>query len=157
MEDIIIVDNNLKPEDFIRLRLEAGFMETPMEQAEKALANGLFTASALCGDKMVGMGRLIGDGAMYWYIQDVAVMPAYQGRGIGKAIVTRLISYAEANSLPGSKASIGLIAAKGKEPFYEKMGFAKHPHDISGAGMTRKFIAPGNEPKPNGLGLGNGR
>ena len=123
MEDIIIVDNNLKPEDFIRLRLEAGFMETPMEQAEKALANGLFTASALCGDKIVGMGRLIGDGAMYWYIQDVAVMPEYQGRGIGKAIVTRLISYAEANSLPGSKASIGLIAAKGKEPFYEKMGF----------------------------------
>lgn len=64
MEDIIIVDNNLKPEDFIRLRLEAGFMETPMEQAKKALANGLFTASALCGDKIVGMGRLIGDGAM---------------------------------------------------------------------------------------------
>ena len=117
MEDIIIVDNKLQPEDFIRLRLEAGFMETPMEQAEKALSNGLFTASAMCGDKIVGMGRLIGDGSMYWYIQDVAVMPAYQGRGIGKAIVTRLISYAEANSLPGSKASIGLIAAKGKEPF----------------------------------------
>ena len=46
MEDIIIVDNKLQPDDFIRLRLEAGFMETPMEQAEKALANGLFTASA---------------------------------------------------------------------------------------------------------------
>lgn len=84
MEDIIIVDNNLKPEDFIRLRLEAGFMETPMEQAKKALANGLFTASALCGDKIVGMGRLIGDGAMYWYIQDVAVMPEYQGRESAK-------------------------------------------------------------------------
>lgn len=42
MKDIIIVDNKLQPEDFIRLRLEAGFMETPMEQAEKALSNGLF-------------------------------------------------------------------------------------------------------------------
>lgn len=41
MKDIIIVDNKLQPEDFIRLRLEAGFMETPMEQAEKALSNGL--------------------------------------------------------------------------------------------------------------------
>lgn len=151
MEDIIIVDNKLKPEDFIRLRLEAGFMETPMEQAEKALSNGLFTASAMCGDKIVGMGRLIGDGAMYWYIQDVAVMPAYQGRGIGKAIVMRLISYAEANSLPGSKASIGLIAAKGKEPFYEKLGFTKHPHETSGAGMTRKFIAPDSAAAESGV------
>lgn len=44
MKDIIIVDNKLQPEDFIRLRLEAGFMETPMEQAEKALSNGLFTS-----------------------------------------------------------------------------------------------------------------
>ena len=37
-----LVDNVLKAEDFVRLRVEAGFMKKPLEQAEKALKNGLF-------------------------------------------------------------------------------------------------------------------
>jgi len=33
------------------------------------------------------MGRIVGDGVTICYIQDVIVLPEYQGKGIGKAII----------------------------------------------------------------------
>lgn len=138
-DKIQLVDNALKPEDFIDLRVSAGLLKTPFSQAQKALQNGLFSVAAFNGERAVGMGRLVGDGIMYWYIQDVVVLPKYQGQGIGKAIVERLVQYAEENSLPGTKATIGLMAAKNKEPFYEKLGFTRRPDENRGAGMTKWF------------------
>jgi hypothetical protein len=35
-----------------------------------------FGALALAGGEVVGMGRLVGDGAKYFHVQDVAVDPA---------------------------------------------------------------------------------
>lgn len=118
-----LLDNVLKPEDFVRLKVATGFMERPLEQVEKALNNGLFNVSAVCGGKVVGMGRLVGDGAMYWYLQEIIVLPEYQGKGIGKSIVNRLIEHIKSTAVPGTKIEVGLTAAKGKEPFYEKLGF----------------------------------
>jgi GNAT superfamily N-acetyltransferase len=70
------------------------------------------------------MGRLVGDGAMYWYLQDIIVQPEYQGQGIGRMIVNRLLEYIKENAMPGTKIEIGLTAVKGKEPFYEIFGFS---------------------------------
>ena len=94
---------------------------------EKALKNGLFNVSAVCDGKVVGMGRLVGDGAMYWYLQEIIVLPEYQGKGIGKSIVNRLIEHIKSEAVPGTKIEIGLTAVKGKEPFYEKFGFSVCP------------------------------
>ena len=95
MNDIILVDNGLKAEDFVQLRIEAGFLKTPIEQAEKAIHNGLFNVAAVYDGKTVGMGRLVGDGAMYWYLQEIIVLPEYQRKGIGTKIVSRLVKYVE--------------------------------------------------------------
>lgn len=118
-----LVDNVLSAEDFIRLKVSTGFIDRPLEQVEKVLANGLFRVSAICDGKVVGMGRLVGDGAMYWYLQEIIVLPEYQGMGIGKAIVNRLLDYIQNTAIPGTKISVGLTAVKGKESFYEKFGF----------------------------------
>ena len=83
---------------------------------------------------MVGMGRLVGDGAMYWYLQDIIVQPEYQGQGIGRMIVNRLLEYIKENAMPGTKIEIGLTAVKGKEPFYEKFGFS------SGSSGMKKWM-----------------
>lgn len=119
-----IVDNQLTPEDFIRLKTATGFMNRPLEQVEKALANDLFDVSVLHGGKVIGMGRLVGDGAMYWYLQEIIVLPEYQGQGIGKLIVNRLLEHIKESAVPGTAVEIGLTAVKGKEPFYEKFGFS---------------------------------
>ena len=121
-----LVDNVLKAEDFVRLKEATGLGERPLQQAEKALKNGLFNVSAICDGKVVGMGRLVGDGAMYWYLQEIIVLPEYQGKGIGKGIVNRLIEHIKSAAIPGTKVDVGLTAIKGKESFYEKFGFAVH-------------------------------
>ena len=72
---------------------------------------------------LVGMGRLVGDGAMYWYLQEIIVLPEYQGKGIGKSIVNRLIEHIKSTAVPGTRVDVGLTAVKGKESFYEKFGF----------------------------------
>ena len=119
-----LADNVLKSEDFIRLKVATGFIERPLQQVEMALKNGLFNVSAICDGKVVGMGRLVGDGAMYWYLQEIVVLPEYQGKGIGKSIVNRLIEYIKSTAIPGTIIDVGLTAVKGKEPFYEKFGFS---------------------------------
>ncbi len=135
MQNIVLIDNELKAEDFVMLRSKAGKLQTPIEQAEKAINNSLFVVSAICAGRTVGMGRLVGDGAMYWYLQEIIVLPEYQGKGIGARIVNRLIRYVKENGIPETKMTIGLMAAKGKEPFYEKLGFTSVPDDGAGSGM----------------------
>lgn len=120
-------DNTLSAEEFIHLKVATGFMDRPLEQVEKALANGLFRVSAISNGEVVGMGRLVGDGAMYWYLQEIIVLPEYQGKGIGKAIVNRLLDYIQNTAIRGTKISVGLTAVKGKEPFYEKFGLVEYP------------------------------
>lgn len=126
MEDISfeLAENQLTTEDFIRLKTATGFMDRPLEQAEKAIRNGLFNVTAICEGKVVGMGRLVGDGAMYWYLQEIIVLPEYQGKGIGKSIVNRLLEHIRETAIPGTGVEVGLTAVKGKEPFYEKFGFS---------------------------------
>lgn len=127
-----LLDNVLTAEDFIRLKVATGFIDRPLQQVEKALENGLFNVSAICDGKVVGMGRLVGDGAMYWYLQEIIVLPEYQGKGIGKCIVNRLIEYIKNTAIPGTKVDVGLTAVAGKEPFYEKFGFS-----VSSTGMRK--------------------
>lgn len=127
---ITLVDNILQAEDFVRLRIEAGFAEVPVEHARKALQNGLINVSAIYNGELVGMGRLVGDGAMYWYLQEIIILPKYQRKGIGTMIVNHLVDYAKVNSVTGKFTTIGGVSAKGKEPFYEKMGFEIIPNGM---------------------------
>ncbi len=122
-EEIRLIDNILQAEDFIRLRIQAGFVEIPVEHARKALRNGLINVSAIYNGELVGMGRLVGDGAMYWYLQEIIILPQFQRKGIGTMIVNHLVDYARENSTTGKFTTIGGVSAKGKEPFYEKLGF----------------------------------
>lgn len=127
---IELVDNVLKPEDFVRLRVATGFADIPVEHARKALQNGLINVSVLKDGELIGMGRLVGDGAMYWYLQEIIVLPQYQGLGIGTMIVDHLVDYAIKNSSTGKFTTIGGVSAKGKEGFYQKLGFNIIPNGI---------------------------
>ena len=128
--EIELIDNVLKAEDFVRLRIETGFTEVPVEHARKALKNGLINVSAYYEGELIGMGRLVGDGAMYWYLQEIIVLPKYQKQGVGTKIVNHLIEYAKENSKTCKFTTIGGVSAKGKEGFYKKLGFDVIPNGI---------------------------
>ena len=129
------LENGLTAEALAGLRDQAGWQHIEVRQAEKALKNTCFSVAAVDGGRVVGIGRLVGDGAMIWYIQDVIVVPEYRGSGVGTAIVRKLIESVRREAMPGTSVTVGLMAAKGKEPFYEKLGFCARPSDREGAGM----------------------
>ena len=120
-----LLENELKAEDFIRLKVSAGFRERSVELVDRALKNNLYDVVAVAEGEVIGMGRLVGDGVMYWYLQEIVVLPEYQGNGIGTAIVNKLLDYIKEHTEKGNFTSVGLTAAEGKEGFYERFGFAK--------------------------------
>jgi len=137
--DIEYRENRLSAKDVIQFQHKMGWNEDPIEQWESSLNKTLFSVIALKDDEMIGMGRLLGDASIYWYIQDVFILTEYQGLGIGTEIVKRLIQHVKENSISGTSVSIFLMSAKGKEGFYEKLGFLRRPHDLEGAGMEMEI------------------
>jgi ribosomal protein S18 acetylase RimI-like enzyme len=124
-------------EDFIALRHKIGWGETDFEMAKNSLANSLFHVVIRDQSSIIGMGRVVGDGSMYFYVQDVVVDPDYQKQGIGHALMLEIERYLSDAAKKGS--TIGLLAAKGKESFYSRYGYTLRPNDSLGNGMC-KFI-----------------
>ena len=114
-----------------------GWKRLTDKQAQKAIDGSLLTVTAYDGDKAVGMGRLVGDGAVICYIQDLIVIPEYQGQGVGNVIIESLIDYVKETQLPGTQMMLDLMCAKGREDFYKKYGFIARPTDKLGPGMIR--------------------
>lgn len=131
-------ENMLCYEDYCELRESVGWLLFSKEQTQKALINSLYTVIAVKDNQTVGMGRLTGDG-MYYAIVDIVVQPNYQKQGIGNRIINMIIEFVDKETPIGGRSSIQLIAEKGKETFYEKLGFKIIPHEFCGSGM-RKVI-----------------
>jgi len=95
------------------------------DDASEALPNSLYGVVAVCDGQTVGMGRVVGDGAIFYYVQDVAVLPAHQGQGVGSQIVGRLTELIKREA--PEKAFLGVFAAEGTLAFYKRFGFVQHP------------------------------
>ena len=121
--DFALVENQLSANDCIRLKIATGFRNRPIDQVERALKNDLLDVVAIVNNEVVGMGRLVGDGVMYWYLQEIIVLPEYQGKGIGTGIVNYLLEYIKKHTEDETFTSVGLTAAEGKTSFYERFGF----------------------------------
>ena len=96
--------------------------------AAEALAPTWYAVSAYEGERLVGTGRIIGDGVLHALLVDVIVDPAYQRRGIGCAIVERLAAECRRHRI----VDVQLFCAQGVRPFYERLGFAARPDDAPG-------------------------
>ena len=84
-----------------------------------AFSNSMFVCFALEKGRLVGVGRVLADGTDCAYICDIAVLPSYQGTGIGRAILTNLVDRSRNHN------KLILYSVPGKEPFYEKAGFRR--------------------------------
>ena len=129
-------ENVLNYEEYCALRKSVDWQLFSEDQMQQALNNSLYTVSVVEGEQTVGMGRLIGDG-MYYMIADIVVNPVFQKYGIGTNIMNMLQKYVEDKTPVGGRSSIQLIAEKGREPFYEKLGFKLIPHEFCGSGMRK--------------------
>ncbi|MEI3227102.1 MAG: GNAT family N-acetyltransferase [Lachnospiraceae bacterium] len=134
---IEIVENKLDVETYLDIRASVHWKVLRKEQAEKALNNSLYTVMAVENGKTIGMGRIVGDGAVICYIQDFVVRPEYQGTSIGRKMMERLIAHVEELRMDRSEMMLCLMCAKGRERFYEKFGFIGRPTENLGPGMIQ--------------------
>ncbi len=89
------------------------------EDLKIVFANSRYKCFVYDEGKIVGVGRALADSLDASYICDVAVHPDFQGLGLGKEIVNKLIEFSKGYN------KIILYANIGKEQFYAKLGFDK--------------------------------
>jgi GNAT superfamily N-acetyltransferase len=124
-KDYRIDYKNPTPIEYDSNRSTTNWVKLDFETMEKGLENSLFSVCLYDIDKLIGLGRIVGDGAIYFYIQDIIVVPEYQGKCLGKVIMNELMQYLDDNA--NHNSLVGLMAAEGVENFYHKFGFITRP------------------------------
>lgn len=108
-------------EEYVALRAQVGLGARTCEAARRGLAGGLHAVTVRDGGRLVGMGRVVGDGGCFAQVVDIAVAPSHRRRGLATEIVRRLLAWCDA-ALPPS-CFLSLIADPGAERLYERAGF----------------------------------
>jgi GNAT superfamily N-acetyltransferase len=118
--------------------------------AAEALRHSWFDVSAYDGDRLVGMGRIVGDGVLHALLADIIVEPDYRGRGIGGRIVERLTDACRRHRI----SDVQLFCARGKRGFYERLGFTARSDDAPGMELDVLGSEPVAEPFASSPGAG---
>lgn len=133
---IRVEENKILVDDFNYLTDKVGWGTRDAKIVEEALNNTLYSVSVYDDNKIIGYGRIIGDKTIFLYIQDIMVIPEYQGKKIGtmimNSILEKVTEYKKVN--PNIRTYLG--ASKGKEYFYEKFGFKIRSNADLGEGMV---------------------
>ena len=132
---ILIKENVNNVKEYNYLFDEVGWGAYEEEVSKKALENTVYSVSVYDNDKIIGYGRLIGDGICYIYIHDVMVLPKYQNQQMGTKIMNKLLEKINQIKLENPYIRVYLGASKGKEDFYKKFGFITREEAELGEGM----------------------
>ena len=133
-EEFTLTLDKPHPMAYIQIRKEVGFGEVTLQQSQDSLSNSLFCVSLYQAEKLVGFGRIVGDGVLYFYVSDVLVSPEMKGKGLGNKIMEELLSYLKRSATPLS--TIALLSAPNREGFYQKHGFEICPNKYFGKGLS---------------------
>jgi len=125
------------PEQWMSLRESVGWATFPLEAARRSLELTPYCVCAFDGERLIGMGRVLGDCVITFYVGNVMVRPEYQGSRIGSKIMWQIMQHVDENAVPGAIAS--LLSIKGKEDFYLQFGFECRPDEHHGSGMSKRF------------------
>ena len=98
------------------------------EQLYKAICNRWFSTSIYDEGNLIGYGRIISDGIYQTFICDVMVHPDYQRKGVGTMVMDALLEQCQKENIKW----VQLFCAKGKQPFYQKLGFKEREIDAPG-------------------------
>ncbi|MCE1173771.1 MAG: GNAT family N-acetyltransferase [Propionibacteriales bacterium] len=107
----------------------ASYLQDP-DRLRRALGGSLLVVTARHDGHLVGLSRVVGDGASIAYVQDVLVHPGYRRLGLGRRLVeTVLAPYAHVHQqvliTDAEPAQIG---------FYQSLGFTEL-RDFPGDGL----------------------
>lgn len=98
------------------------------DQLYQAICNSWYSVSIYDGTALIGYGRIISDCIYQTFICDVMVHPDYQRQGIGTKVMEALLEHCKRQDIKW----IQLSCAKGKQLFYQKLGFTERDPDAPG-------------------------
>ena len=134
MNEIIITDDKSKfPVDEAIELLHQSYWaaERSHEVIKKSIENsivfGVYEKDTK-SEKLIGMARVITDFVTTFYLADVIVDEKYRGNGIGKKLISEIVSDKRFSSL------LGILVTKDAHGLYERFGFVKD----SEKAMTRR-------------------
>lgn len=132
-------------EELRALHRAVGWEALPDDDAvARGLAASLFgVVVTRCGEP-IACARLVGDGAIYCYLQDLIVVPEHQGRGLGDLLMEEVWRHLPAHASRGT--FVGLMTARGKAGFYERWGFTARPAGRPGMALGWD---PDDVPRPD--------
>lgn len=138
-ESVSIAERKPTVEEYLALIDAVGWSAiTDRASAPRAIDNALHGVVALEGGRVVGTGLVVGDGAMFFYLKDVMVLPARQHSRIGSEIVAALMRYIRGVAAP--HALVGLFTGRNLSTFYERFGFKGADEGVYG--MTLRIEPP---------------
>ena len=114
---LIYNSDNIDCDELSNLYKIAPLGDKKPNDLKTVFSNSMFKCFVYSDKTLIGVGRALADGMDCSYICDVAIHPEYQGKGIGKDIVNKLIELSKGHN------KIILYSIPGKEQFYSKLGF----------------------------------
>jgi GNAT superfamily N-acetyltransferase len=122
------------PAELVDLYGGTGWGELTPEVAARALAGSWAVCTARTADgALVGVGRLLGDGALHAFVTELVVHAEHRGGGVGGEILDQLVAWSREHGVH----DVQLFAARGRAPFYERHGFRPRPTDAPGMDLAR--------------------
>lgn len=107
--------------DYVSLRLRSGMGNKDLKRSEIALKNSLYITAIYDKNKLIGFGRIVGDGGITYVVSDIMVDKEYQRRGLADLIMKHIDDYFEKNTFEDSY--IFLIANSPANLLYKKYKF----------------------------------
>lgn len=121
MQEIEVLYEPPTAKEYVDLRSAAGMRERKIGSAEKGISNSVFWITLRNQGKLIGMGRIVGDGGTVVQITDIAVDPEQQGKGYGSFIFDQIQKFILAE-IPDD-AFVCLFAEREIAFFYQDKGF----------------------------------
>lgn len=109
-------------DEYRALRVAAGLSPTKQTCAALGLPASWCAVCLRDADGcLLGMGRVIGDGGCFFQVVDIAVLPEYQCKGLGKRIMAALMEQLRERAPVG--ALVTLLADGEAHRLYRSFGF----------------------------------
>ncbi len=105
----------------------------PAERNTEALSGSIFVATARDAGRLIGVLRLVGDGAYVLHVADMLVSPAYQRQGIGRSLMQMALDYAKQQKIGcgDNPGEFSLFSTKEGKGFYKKFPFVSVPNGMT--------------------------
>ncbi|WP_438730245.1 GNAT family N-acetyltransferase [Enterococcus sp. AZ128] len=137
MENYRVTIDIPEVEEYLELRKVCGLSARGREASKTGLSNSIYSVIIRrnTDQKLVGMGRLIGDGGTAYQIVDIAVHPKDQGKGLAKTIMQLVMTHIENEIDP--QAYVNLIADCPADKLYQQFGFVETAPESLGMYLKR--------------------